>query len=132
MSNPEVVKAVVACLYAQSLKLRYQAAEVLAPMCVLSPEIGHENVLAAMSASAIRFGEGARFERLVQSLSSVNDHDEHTFNGDVDPDTWEYRRAAIALVNAIVSSPSALETRMKLRSELASRGINEAMTVSLF
>lgn len=43
---------------------------------------------------------------------------------------WEYRTAAMSLVNSIANSPNDLEQRMVLREEFARRGLNEAMAVS--
>jgi hypothetical protein len=44
-------------------------------------------------------------------------------------DVWEYRTAAMALVNALVNSPDDLDERLALREEFARRGLNEVMTV---
>lgn len=123
-------------LYATSNKLRALVADVLAAICVLSLSDGHRVVLAALSDFRVAHDEKFRFEYLVDTLKlpeqrSEDVPEESDSVGAVhEASLWEYRTAAMALINAITNSPDDLEERIMLREEFARRGLNEAMTVS--
>jgi diaphanous 1 len=131
------------CLYTSSNRLRSQAADILAALCVLSLIEGHRTVVSAFSDLRTGHDERFRFEYLVGSIRwepepGGDDHGihQHKFKLDEEVDeedagTWEYRTAAMALINAITGSPADLEERVSLREEFARRGLNEVMAVSL-
>lgn len=115
-------------------------ADVLAALCVLSLDEGHRLVLSAFSDARIAYNENFRFECLVDSIR-LQEHrpdeggsdaglEEEAEQEDDEAGLWEYRTAAMSLVNSIVNSPNDLEQRMVLREEFARRGLNEAMAVS--
>lgn len=102
----------------------------MAALCILSLDNGHRVVLAALSDFRVAHEEKFRFEYLVESLSLKEGGREESDEG-TDSGIWEYRTAAMSLVNAIANSPDDLEERMMLREEFTRRGLNEAMAVSL-
>jgi hypothetical protein len=112
---------------------------VLAALCVLSVEEGHRAVLSAFSDARIAYNENFRFEFLIDSIKFKEHRDESESEASFDEENeseqdeegvWEYRTAAMSLVNSIANSPNDLEQRMVLREEFARRGLNEAMAVS--
>lgn len=131
LAKPSVITQVTFSLQTSSHKLRALAADVLAAICVLSSSEGHKLVINAFSDSKVAYSEDARFEYLVKSIH-VSDEQDTTQQGEEDEASlWEYRAAGMALISALANSPEDLEERMLLRDELARRGLNEAMTVSL-
>lgn len=131
LSHANLITYISYCLFTSSNKLRAQVADVLAALCVLSLHDGHRVVLAALSDFRVAHDEKFRFEYLVDSirlkdLGAESDEDEEEDEAGL----WEYRTAAMSLVNAIANSPEDLEERMMLRDEFSRRGLNEAMAVS--
>jgi hypothetical protein len=116
-----------------SNKLRTQVADVLAALCVLSLRDGHGIVLAALSDLRVATEERFRFESLVKSIQPQDMQDEDIVESEEQDEAgvWEYRTAAMSLINAIVNSPDDLEERVALRDEFARRGLNEALAVRL-
>lgn len=48
-----------------------------------------------------------------------------------DSGVWEYRTAALSLINAISNSPEDLEERTMLREEFTRRGLMEVLSVCI-
>ena len=65
-----------------------------------------------------------RLQALVDGLGFEEDG-----KSDDDSLVWEWRAAAMALVNALVSSPDDLDARHELRAEFARRGLHETLAV---
>ena len=110
-----------------TLKLRCLAADMLAAMCLISP-LGHQLVLDGFSDSKISLGETFRFEWLISSLEAFGSGDEvevEDENG-----MWEWRTAALGLINALTASGIDLELRCDLRGEIRRRGFDHAVDVS--
>ncbi|BGP21424.1 hypothetical protein JCM10295v2_000299 [Rhodotorula toruloides] len=134
LARPALIATLVQCLYLAHNKLRALVADVLAALCVLSLDDGHRLVLAAFSDARILQGERFRFESFIRSIEPPDIPDDATIGeNQVAPDSsndgfWEWRTAAMSLVNAIVNTPHDLEERLMLRDELVRRGLNEAMT----
>lgn len=108
----------------------------------MSLDEGHRLVLSAFSDARIAYNENFRFEFLVDSIrlqehraeegeSDAGIDEEEAEREEDEAGLWEYRTAAMSLVNSIANSPNDLEQRMVLREEFARRGLNEAMAVSL-
>ncbi|PWZ03137.1 hypothetical protein BCV70DRAFT_12160 [Testicularia cyperi] len=139
LQQPNLVNYIAFSLRSPSYKLRLQVADVLAALCVLSLDDGHRLVCSALSELRVIAGERFRFAFLVDSLkigSSEQRHsgsqDDHSTDLIAELDTeeslvWEYRAAAMVLVNAIANSPEDLEERVALREEFARRGLNEVL-----
>lgn len=132
LEQPNLVNYIAFALRSPSYKLRLQVADVLAALCVLSLEDGHRMVCGALSELKVVSGERYRFAFLVEDLKL------HASNGGLegadldDSDAseaieWEYKAAAMVLVNAITNSPEDLEERISLRDEFARRGLNEVL-----
>lgn len=135
--RPALIAALVQCLYLPHNKVRALVADVLAAICVLSLDDGHRLVLAAFSDARIIASEKFRFESFIGSIEAPDIPDDTTVSDDEpaapensDDGFWEWRTAAMSLVNAIVNTPHDLEERLVLRDEFVRRGLNEAMTVS--
>ncbi|BGP28584.1 hypothetical protein JCM10296v2_000320 [Rhodotorula toruloides] len=135
LARPALIATLVQCLYRPHNKLRSLVADVLAAICVLSLDDGHRLVLAAFSDARIIDGERFRFESFIGSIDALDIPDDTTVsdNEPAAPDSgddgfWEWRTAAMSLVNAIVNTPHDLEERLMLRDEFVRRGLNEAMT----
>lgn len=122
------VAAIVRAFHHGGHRLRAQAAEVLAPLCLLSDDVGHKAVIDGFSAFQASAREKHRFTTLVASLNIVD-----TLDGEEEialtSDVWEFVRASLALVNAIICTPGDLDERLTLRSEFARRGLNEGLAV---
>jgi diaphanous 1 len=132
LSRSNLVTCISYCLYTSSTKLRTQVAEMLAALCVLSIIQGHRVVVAALSDFRIEHGERFRFEYLISSIR-VDDPDSQERLSGYEPDEagmWEYRTAAMALINAITNSPDDLEERISLRDEFSRRGLDEVVQVN--
>ncbi|GAA6056774.1 hypothetical protein JCM3770_006127 [Rhodotorula araucariae] len=138
VARPALVASIVFSLYSPSIKLRSLVADVLAALCLLSPE-GHKLVLVAFSDARLDYGEKFRFEWLVSHIGVPDHRDDDTLDGSCthsaaeneeadEAGFWEWRTAAMALVNAISNTPLDLEDRMILRDEFSRRGLNEAIT----
>lgn len=139
VARPSLVTSIVFNIYSPSLKLRSLVADVLAALCLLSQD-GRRLVLSAFSDARLDHGEKFRFEWLVDRIKVADIPDDQTIDGstalpsaeedDADEASFfEWRAAAMALVNALANTPHDLEERMMLRDELARRGLNEAMQV---
>ncbi|GAA5859773.1 hypothetical protein JCM1840_006447 [Sporobolomyces johnsonii] len=132
LAHSNLITYIVYSLYTTSNKLRALVADVLAALCVLSLDNGHRVVLAAFSDARVAYDEKFRFEYLVDSLAVKDvqrdgEDDEHPHEEEDETGLWEYRTAAMSLVNALANSPNELEERIMLREEFARRGLNEAM-----
>lgn len=137
LTHPSLVIYLTYSLYSPSAKLRALVADVLAALCVLSSEEGHALVLSAFSDARVSHNEKFRFEHLVDSIKLPEHSDDETSDGTEGDDedeagVWEWRTAAMALVNALTNTPNELEERMMLRDEFTRRGLNEAITVRPF
>lgn len=135
--KPNLITYASYCLTSTSNKLRAQVADVLAALCVLSLNDGHRAVLSSLSDFRVVHQEKYRFEFLVESLglkemrNDGSGSDLDSLEDSEEANIWEYRTAAMSLINAITNSPEDLEERMMLRDEFSRRGLNEVMTVSL-
>ncbi|SPO39803.1 related to Diaphanous protein homolog 1 [Pseudozyma flocculosa] len=137
LERPLLINYIAFSLRSPSYKLRLQAADVLAALCVLSLADGHRLVCAALSELKIIAGERFRFAFLVDSLrfdgADADTSGDHSTSADLaeseadEAIVWEYRTAAMVLINAITNSPEDLEERLALRDEFARRGLNEVM-----
>lgn len=134
LASSTIVTHIVFGLHNASHKLRTLASELLAALCVLSLTEGHKLVLAGFSDYRVAYGEDFRFVELVESLqvgSTPRMDEKSPPNLDTSEGIWEARSATLALINAIVNCPEALEDRVMLRDELTRRGLNEAIVVSI-
>ncbi|SPO21738.1 related to Diaphanous protein homolog 1 [Ustilago trichophora] len=137
LEQPNLVNYIAFALRSPSYKLRLQVADVLAALCVLSLEDGHRMVCGALSELKVVADERFRFAFLVEDLkpnaSSRSLDDAWDTSADLDDADaseaieWEYKAAAMVLVNAITNSPEDLEERISLRDEFARRGLNEVL-----
>ncbi|SNX82525.1 related to Diaphanous protein homolog 1 [Melanopsichium pennsylvanicum] len=137
LEQPNLVNYIAFALRSPSCKLRLQVADVLAALCVLSLDDGHRMVCGALSELKVIAGERFRFAFLVEDLKpNVSSHsmDDVWYTSadldDVDASEaieWEYKAAAMVLINAITNSPEDLEERISLRDEFARRGLNEVL-----
>uniref|UniRef100_V5GJX6 Uncharacterized protein n=1 Tax=Kalmanozyma brasiliensis (strain GHG001) TaxID=1365824 RepID=V5GJX6_KALBG len=135
LEQSNLVNYIAFALRSPSYKLRLQVADVLAALCVLSLDDGHRMVCGALSELKIATGERFRFAFLVDDLKPDSSEDalNDAWNAglkDANADEaieWEYRAAAMVLVNAITNSPEDLEERVSLRDEFARRGLNEVL-----
>ncbi|KAF9899948.1 hypothetical protein BX616_002773, partial [Lobosporangium transversale] len=119
LRSPSLVAHISYCLYTTNSKLRTKVAEVLAALCVMSPE-SHRLVLMALSDFRVAHEERFRFEYLVQTLAEPisDDSDDEGFE-------WEYKTACLSLMNALANSPASLDDRISLRNELRRRGLED-------
>jgi hypothetical protein len=133
LTRSELVTCISYCLYANSKKLRAQVADMLAALCVLSMSEGHRVVMAALSDFRVEHGEHFRFEYLISSIRLDGlDSQEDPLEGEPDEAAlWEYRTAAMALINAITNSPDDLEERIALRDEFSRRGLDVVIQVTM-
>jgi diaphanous 1 len=127
LDRPAMVQHIVFCLRTPSPKVRSQVCDLLAALCVMSPDEGHHHVLDAFSELRIAFEDGARFEWLLKNLAGLEPVDE---NGPLSA-VWEWRTSAMALVNALCNSPDDLERRCEIRGELQRRGLFDSLEVRL-
>ncbi|KAF9131822.1 hypothetical protein BGW39_001281 [Mortierella sp. 14UC] len=129
LRSPSLVAHISYCLYTTNSKLRTKVAEVLAALCVMSPE-SHRLVLMALSDFRVAHEERFRFEYLVQSLASPITGDMDGIGGGSANEhhesfEWEYKTACLSLMNALANSPSSLDDRISLRNELRRRGLED-------
>lgn len=132
MSSPTIITHIAYSFYGASLKTRMLAAELLAAICVLSPNQGHKAVIAASSEYRIAYDELYRFEFLVAALGISDQSNDTAANNASSHDEdgiWEARTAFMALVNALTNCPESLEDRILLREEFGRRGLNEVIVV---
>lgn len=118
-----------------SLKVHTLVCELLAAICILSPNDGHKAVLAAFSDYRIVYEEDFRFETLLtilQFLDLDSDTESNFSYGTDEEGAWDAKMAAMALINAITNCPNNIEERILLREEFSRRGLNELMVVSRF
>ena len=135
LSSPNIITHTAYSLYGTSLKLRTLTAELLAAICVLSPNQGHKAVMAALSEYRIAYDESHRFESLVAALripDQGNDLATNNAPSAEEDGIWEARTAFMALVNALTNCPESLEDRILLREEFGRRGLNEVIVVRGF
>lgn len=104
---------------------RALAADLLAAVCVISPNAGMQTVLNALADfQGARRGE-TRFARLVGFLrddASASDNESVL-------DDWSWRTASLALLNAMTGSPRDRDVRNAVRDELHRSGLAEAFRV---
>ncbi|KAG1806317.1 armadillo-type protein [Suillus plorans] len=130
LSSPTIIIHIAYSFYGASLKTRMLAAELLAAICVLSPNQGHKAVIAASSEYRIAYDELYRFEFLVAALGISDQSNDTAANNTSSHDEdgiWEARTAFMALVNALTNCPESLEDRILLREEFGRRGLNEVI-----
>lgn len=136
LQQPHLVYYIGCSLRSPSLKLRIQVADVLAALCILTLDDGHRLVCAAFSELKIAAEERFRFAFLVESLrprgvdTYLQEDNLASDFDNVDAEdalVWEYRIAAMGLINAITNSPEDVEERVSLRDEFARRGLNESL-----
>jgi diaphanous 1 len=125
--KPTLVTMITYCLRVPTLKLRCLAADILAAMCLIST-IGHQLVLDGFSDARITQGETFRFEWLISSLEAFTDLPEGC---DLEEESavWEWRKAALGLINALTGFGVDLEMRCDLRGEMRRRGFDHAVDV---
>lgn len=138
LAHPTTITYITYSLRTSSHKLRAHVADLLATLCVLSLSTGHQSVLSAFSDFKVTYNETFRFDTLVRSIA-VQDLDDNAStaasvadHGEDERDEaafWEYRAAAMALINALTNGPDDLEQRIAFRDEFARRGLNEVMAV---
>ncbi|KAF9585106.1 hypothetical protein BGW38_003868 [Lunasporangiospora selenospora] len=123
---PSLIAHIAYCLYTTNTKLRTKVAEVLAALCVMSPD-SHRLVLIALSDFRVAHEERFRFEYLVQTLAApLSDPESGIEGGDVQEGfEWEYKTACLSLMNALANSPASLDDRISLRNELRRRGLED-------
>ncbi|KAF9922772.1 hypothetical protein FBU30_007121, partial [Linnemannia zychae] len=124
LRSPSLVAHISYCLYTTNSKLRTKVAEVLAALCVMSPD-SHRLVLMALSDFRIAHEERFRFEYLVQSLATTVSGDMDGIDDHQESFEWEYKTACLSLMNALANSPSSLDDRISLRNELRRRGLED-------
>lgn len=132
LAAPIVVTHITFSLYKAHAKLRTLVSELLAAMCVLSPDEGRKLVLGGLSEFRTAHAERFRFEGLVQYLKIGHDSDDSGAenNDDTDEGIWDARAATMSLINALANCPQSVEDRVMLREEFSRRGLNEAIVVS--
>ena len=103
----------------------------------MSLQDGHRVVLAALSDFKVAHDEKFRFEFLIESIKPTQVNEDRLYTDQLHVDEvdeaalWEYRAAAMSLINAVTNSPEDIEERVMLRNEFGRRALNEVMTVSL-
>ena len=114
-------------------RLRTLVCEVLAALCVLSPNEGEKSVLGAFSEYRVTHSEMFRFEELIRFLKSgIGDEDETLKDSPVKESVWDAKAATMTLLNALSNCPDNLEERVLIREEFSRRGLNEAIVVRAF
>ncbi|KAI5476137.1 hypothetical protein MNV49_000407 [Pseudohyphozyma bogoriensis] len=134
LSHANLITFIAYCLFTTSNKLRTQVADVLAALCVLSLQDGHKVVLEALTDFRVSHNEKFRFEYLIDSIrlkGRQHPTEDESDSPDVEDESalWEYRTAAMSLINSISNSPEDLEDRIALREEFTRRGLNECLAV---
>ncbi|KAG0026570.1 hypothetical protein BGZ82_009398 [Podila clonocystis] len=124
LKAPSLVAHISYCLYTTNSKLRTKVAEVLAALCVMSPE-SHRLVLMALSDFRVALDERFRFEYLIETLAAPISSDIDGLSDHQDGFEWEYKTACLSLMNALANSPAALDDRISLRNELRRRGLED-------
>ena len=114
-------------------RLRTLVCEVLAALCVLSPNEGEKSVLGAFFEYRVTHSEMFRFEELIRFLKSgIGDEDETLEDSPVKESVWDAKAATMTLLNALSNCPDNLEERVLIREEFSRRGLNEAIVVRAF
>lgn len=127
---PITITYIVFCLHRAPLRLHTLTSEVLAALCVLSPNQGEKLVLGAFSEYRVAYAEIFRFEEIIKSLKFGVDGNIDEDNLSIQDDgIWEAKTATMTLVNALSNCPDDLEERVMLREEFSRRGLNEAIVV---
>lgn len=124
LKAPSLVAHISYCLYTTNSKLRTKVAEVLAALCVMSPE-SHRLVLMALSDFRVALDERFRFEYLIETLAAPISSDLDGSSDHQNGFEWEYKTACLSLMNALANSPAALDVRISLRNELRRRGLED-------
>lgn len=124
LTRSNIVESIALCLEGPLFKLRCQAADLLSALCILSPLDGHRLVLDAVADASAANAHRYRLQALIDGLGF-----EEVGKSDDDPSVWEWRASAMALINALVSSPEDVDARCELRAEFARRGLHETLTV---
>ena len=138
LSSQSIVSKIALCLHTTNDKLRSMVAEVLAALCILSHDLGHQRVLNAMADLKNEIGERERFEYLVESIIGT-DPLSMSFGGLTLPHSpsstlsfsdernplvaYDYKTTAMSLVNALIGVPERMEKRIELRDEFFRRGL---------
>lgn len=128
--TPIVITHITFCLHNAPLRLRSLVSELLAALCVLSPNHGQKLVLNAFSEYRVAHAEMFRFEELIRFLKLGIDDDDENEEAE-DDGLWDAKAATMALANALSNCPDDLEERVMLREEFSRRGMNEAIVVSI-
>jgi hypothetical protein len=115
--HPGLVISLVSALRTPNLKIRCQITDLLAAVCVIAFD-GSKLLLDSLSDSRDIFDEQLRFEWLIQSLLE-----------DGGADLWLWRANFTILINTLMGSIDALESRCELRAELRRRGFEEVIRV---
>ncbi|KAG0234469.1 hypothetical protein BGW41_001142 [Actinomortierella wolfii] len=132
LRSPSLVAHIAYCLYTNNNKLRAKVAEVLAALCVMTPE-SHRLVLIALSDFRVAHEERFRFEYLVETLATPispsfgPDSGSSALGGEDGGFEWEYKTACMSLMNALVNSPQSLDDRIALGDELRRRGLEDVI-----
>jgi diaphanous 1 len=127
---PLIVTCMTLSLHNASLRLRTLVCEVLAALCVLSPNEGEKLVLASFSEYRVAHVEMFRFEELIRFLKFGLDDDAETLEDfPAMEGVWEAKAATMTLLNALSNCPDNLEERVLIREEFSRRGLNEAIVV---
>ncbi|KAF9967032.1 hypothetical protein BGZ73_000717, partial [Actinomortierella ambigua] len=129
LRSPSLVAHIAYCLYTNNNKLRAKVAEVLAALCVMTPE-SHRLVLVALSDFRVAHEERFRFEYLVETLAtpiSPSFGPDSGMGGEDDGFEWEHKTACMSLMNALVNSPLSLDDRIALGDELRRRGLEDVI-----
>jgi hypothetical protein len=113
-----LVGVICNCLYSDNNKLRALVAEVLAAICVLHTD-GYNLVLTAFSDFGVLSGEKYRFQYLVDSLKNEDDNEADNI--------WDYRAAALTMINALIDGPDLVDDRALIREEFVRRGLSDAI-----
>lgn len=123
LRSPTLITHITFALHDAGLKLRALACDLLAAICVISMNEGHQLVLGALSDYRVSFEERFRFEELLSILRL----DEDMIAGSEEEGIWEARGATLGLLIALTSCSDVLEDRVMIREELSRRGLNEIM-----
>ncbi|KAF9163119.1 hypothetical protein DFQ26_002908 [Actinomortierella ambigua] len=129
LRSPSLVAHIAYCLYTNNNKLRAKVSEVLAALCVMTPE-SHRLVLIALSDFRVAHEERFRFEYLVETLAtpiSPSFGPDSGADGEDGGFEWEYKTACMSLMNALVNSPLSLDDRIALGDELRRRGLEDVI-----
>lgn len=130
LDRPALLAHIAQSLHLPTLRLRCQSADLLSALCVLSPYEGHGLVLAALSDLHQDSEEQFRFQWLISSFETAYGFGLSDEESDTSPEgLWEWRAAAMGLLNAIANTPDNLETRCELRGGLDRRGLTSTLEV---